>query len=87
MVRFDVLDGARLDTCRKDWHHPGESTPSVRRFAAPRDGHVTVSGRVFKLHLDGDGVRASIWHNERELWQAEIDGKDAQGATRASTWT
>ena len=63
----------------KDWHHPGENTPSVRRFTAPRDGRLTVTGRVFKLHLDGDGIRASIRHNEREVWQAEIDGKDDQG--------
>jgi hypothetical protein len=63
----------------RDWHHPGENTPSVRRFTAPRDGRLTVSGRVFKLHLDGDGVRASIRHNEREVWQAELEGKDDQG--------
>ena len=63
----------------KDWHHPGENTPSVRRFTAPRDGRVTVTGRVFKLHLDGDGIRASIRHNERDVWQAEIDGKDDKG--------
>ena len=63
----------------KDWHHPGENTPSVRRFTAPRDGRLTVTGRVFKLHLDGDGIRASIRHNEREVWQVEIDGKDDQG--------
>ena len=63
----------------KDWHHPGENTPSVRRFTAPRGGRVTVTGRVFKLHLDGDGIRASIRHNDREIWQAEIEGKDNQG--------
>ncbi len=63
----------------KDWHHPGEDTPSVRRFDAPRDGQVTLRGRVFKLHLDGDGIRASIWHGGREIWMAEIDGRDAQG--------
>jgi hypothetical protein len=63
----------------KNWHHPGENTPSVRRFTAPRDGRVTVTGRVFKLHLDGDGIRASIRHQEREVWQAEIDGKDDKG--------
>jgi hypothetical protein len=35
----------------KDWHHPGQNTPSVRRFTAPRDGRVTVTGRVFKPDL------------------------------------
>ncbi len=63
----------------KDWQHPGENTPSVRRFTTPRDGRVAVSGRVFKLHLDGDGIRACILHNERQVWLAEIDGKDARG--------
>jgi hypothetical protein len=63
----------------KDWHHPGEQTPSVRCFRLPRDGQVTVTGRVYKLHLDGDGVRLSIRHGEREVWKAEIDGKDDKG--------
>jgi len=64
----------------KDWHHPGRNTPSVRRFAVPRDGRVRITGRVFKRHLDGDGIVAIIRHNEREVWRAEIDGKDAHGA-------
>ena len=67
----------------KDWQHPGESTPSVRRFEAPRAGRVAITGRVFKLHLAGDGIRASIRHNEREIWNVEIGGKDAQGVELA----
>jgi len=63
----------------KDWHHPGENTPSVRRFAAPRDGRVTIGGRVRKAHLDGDGVRVWIAHGAKTVWQAELDGKDARG--------
>jgi hypothetical protein len=63
----------------KDWQHPGESTPSVRRFLAPRAGRVTIEGRVFKRHLAGDGIRASIRHNDREVWRVELAGKDDQG--------
>ena len=63
----------------KDWHHPGQNTPSVRRFVAPRDGSITVTGRVFKLHQNGDGIRAIIRHNDNDVWQTEIDGKDGQG--------
>jgi len=63
----------------KDWHHPGENTPSVRRFTAPDHGRVTITGRVYKLHTDGDGVRLSIRHGARTVWQAEIDGRDAEG--------
>ena len=61
------------------WHHPGELTPSIRRFAVPRDGKVTITGPVFKLHLSGDGIRATIQHNDRVAWSAEIEGKDAEG--------
>jgi len=63
----------------KNWHHPGENTPSVRRFTAPRDGRVKITGRVFKLHADGDGVRLSIRHRGETVWQAEIEGKDEEG--------
>ena len=62
-----------------DWHHPGEDTPSVRRFTAPADGKVTIGGRVYKAHLDGDGVRVLVRHNAQTVWQAEIEGKDDKG--------
>jgi hypothetical protein len=61
------------------WHHPGELSPSIRRFAVPSDGQVTISGRVFKLHLSGDGIRAAIRHNDCEIWSAEIEGNDDEG--------
>jgi hypothetical protein len=67
----------------RDWHHPGEGTPSVRRFVCPADGKVTVEGRVFKRHLDGDGIRAAIRHNGREVWRVEIDGADDKGKEHA----
>lgn len=63
----------------KDWHHPGEATPSVRRYACPQDGTVTISGRVFKRHLAGDGVVARILHGDREIWKAQIAGADSDG--------
>lgn len=63
----------------RDWHHPGQSTASVRTFQAPQAGRVAVSGRVFKRHLSGDGILAAIRHNDRELWSVEIDGQDSQG--------
>ena len=66
----------------KDWHHPGIDTPSVRCFRVPRDGQVTVTGRVYKADTNGgggDGVRVSIRHNARTVWKAEIDGNDTRG--------
>jgi hypothetical protein len=72
--------GAEWTRVGKDWQHPGENTPSVRRFVAPRDGRVRVTGRVCKLHLDGDGIRATILHGEKQVWQAELEGKDSTGA-------
>jgi hypothetical protein len=71
--------GSQWTRVGKDWQHPDVETPSVRRFCVPRDGRVNISGRVFKLHLEGDGIRASILHNEREVWKAEIEGKDSKG--------
>jgi hypothetical protein len=69
----------------KDWQHPGQGTASVRCFVVSRDGEVTVSGRVFKLHLSGDGIRAVIRHNDRDVWTAEIDGDDGMGVTHDLT--
>ncbi len=47
----------------KDWHHPGENTPSVRRFIAPRDGRITI--REFKR---GHEILQSLgrWENYTE---------------------
>ena len=70
----------------RNWHHPGNNTPSVRCFVAPRDGHVTVSGRVFKADTNnggGDGIRAFIRRNGGEVWQGQIDGGDTEGVTHA----
>jgi len=72
-------EGTEWTRVGKDWQHPGQTTPSIRRFNAPRDGQVTIMGRAFKLHLGGDGVRVSIRHNDREVWSAEIAGEDDKG--------
>ncbi len=63
----------------KDWMHPGNKYDVARVFVAPADGPVTVSGTVKKMHLDGDGVRVSVWHNEDKVWSAELAGKDGAG--------
>ena len=64
----------------KDWHHPGENNPSVRRFQCPRDGKIIIEGRVFKLHLSGDGIRAAIRHNGDKIWETELEGNDERGS-------
>lgn len=64
----------------KDWHHPGTNTPSVRRWTAPADGRIRISGRVAKADLKGgDGVRVMIRHGEKTVWKSEIDAKDGKG--------
>jgi hypothetical protein len=67
--------------CRvgKNWQHPGEKLPSVRRFTAPKGGTVTISGNVRKAHLAGDGIRAIILHGTKEIWRAELAGTDNKG--------
>lgn len=64
----------------KDWQHSGEKTSSVRLFTVPRDGKVLLSGSVYKADINGgDGVRVSIRHNARILWEQDIEATDAQG--------
>ena len=63
----------------KDWHHPGDRASSVRRFLVPADGSLTVTGRVRKAHLAGDGVRVAILHNGQRVWQHELAGDDGEG--------
>ena len=74
----------------RDWHHPGVDTASVRRFTVPRDGQVSVSGRVYKADVNrggGDGVRLSIRQGRRTVWKAEIDGNDGKGVEPRLTLT
>ncbi|WP_165226693.1 PD40 domain-containing protein [Aquisphaera insulae] len=69
----------------KDWQHPGLQTPSVRAFVTPHAGRVRISGRAYKAHLDGDGVRLAVRHGDRTVWHAEIEGKDGKGVEPALT--
>ena len=74
----------------RDWHHPGVDTASVRRFTAPRDGQVSVTGRVYKADVNrggGDGVRLSIRQGRRTVWKAEINGNDGKGVEPRLTLT
>ena len=64
----------------KDWHHPGPNLPTVRAFECPRDGEISVTGRVFKSHVHkNNGVAVAIRHNLKLLWSAEIKGDDGKG--------
>lgn len=63
----------------KDWHHPGERTPSIRKFICPEDGQVAITGAVRKAHLDGDGVQVMILLGNKTIWQAELEGRDGRG--------
>jgi len=63
----------------KNWMHPGNNSDVARTFVAPLDGRISVSGTVKKLHLDGDGVKVVISHQDKVLWTAELDGKDSVG--------
>jgi len=67
--------------CRvgKNWHHPGDKLPSVRRFNCPKAGPLTITGRVFAMHKGGDGTVALIKHNDQYIWREAIGGSDDQG--------
>ncbi len=64
----------------KDWHHSGTNTSSVRRFVIPRDGQISVRGRIYKADTNGgDGVRLEIRVGGQTKWTAEIEGDDRVG--------
>ena len=64
----------------RDWHHSGERTSSIRRFAAPRAGRVQIAGRIYKADPNGgDGVHLEIRHGDKIVWQADIDAADQTG--------
>ena len=46
---------------------------------------MTITGRVCKLHRAGEGVRAAILLNKKELWSAEIEGSDGAGREHSLT--
>lgn len=72
--------GSEWTRVGKNWQHPGQETPSVRRLTLPKEGKVTITGRVRKADTGGgDGVRAMIRHGSREVWKAEINGNDDKG--------
>ncbi|HUS36432.1 MAG TPA: hypothetical protein VM680_13860, partial [Verrucomicrobiae bacterium] len=61
--------------------HPGEKMAVVRRWTAPRDGEIAISGRVGHDADAGDGVRARIvQNNEKELGQWKV--KKSKEATK-----
>lgn len=66
----------------RNWQHPGNATPSVRTFRAPRDGRVRISGNVRKGDTNnggGDGVHVSIRHNATCVWEHTLAGGDDIG--------
>lgn len=78
--------GSEWTRVGKNWQHPGQDTPSVRCLTLPKDGKVTIAGRVRKADTaGGDGVRAIIRHGNREVWKAEINGADGEGVETGVT--
>ncbi|MGF7036582.1 subtilisin family serine protease/N-acetylneuraminic acid mutarotase [Paenibacillus mucilaginosus] len=60
----------------KDGLHP-EGTDAVRKWVAPTDGRVQITGRVFKGSLTGgDGVQVRILKNTVKIWPAGAEWQD-----------
>lgn len=53
----------------KEMIHPGNSIDTVRKWVAPQDGFVAIRGRLSDSNPMGDGVIASVFHNDRLLWK------------------
>ena len=72
--------GSEWTRVGKNWQHPGQETPSVRCLTLPKEGKVSITGRVRKADTGGgDGVRAIIRLGNQEVWKAEIGGNDDKG--------
>ena len=54
---------------RENGHTPRDpSLAVVRRFTAPFDGEVLISGQVGHRSKEGDGVRVTIWVGGHKVW-------------------
>ncbi|MCO8123019.1 PSD1 and planctomycete cytochrome C domain-containing protein [Stieleria sp. TO1_6] len=49
--------------------HPGPRHAVVRRWTAPADGRVTISGMVGHRNEQGDGVELAIWVGGERVWR------------------
>ena len=49
--------------------HPGSKYSVVRRWTAPADGRLTLSGQVGHTNPNGDGIELAIWVGERRIWK------------------
>jgi hypothetical protein len=61
--------------------HPGEKVAVVRRWTAPRDGEITINGRIGHDSDAGDGVRARVVQNNEKqlgLWKAKKSKEDTK---------
>ena len=58
----------------------------MRCLTLPKDGKVTITGRVRKADTSGgDGVLAIIRLGNREVWKAELNGNDGKGVEASTT--
>ncbi|MEV0387957.1 SpvB/TcaC N-terminal domain-containing protein [Nonomuraea sp. NPDC050643] len=84
----DLLPDYAADRARREQSFPLVDT--VRRWTAPFDGTVAVTGPVTLAEVEGDlpafadpdGVRVAVQHENTELWSARItdhDGHTPQG--------
>ena len=73
--------GVEWSIVGKNWQHPGNKTPSVRRFNVQEDGRILLTGNAAKFHLDknSDGVTVWIRHNDKDLLKRDLAGDDSKG--------
>ena len=68
--------------------HPGSENPVARVWEAPAAGTIWISGEVSKRGMEnGDGIDASIRHNDTVLWQAHVAPGAAASPTGVSNLT
>ena len=61
------------------WMHPDVGCDPALTWVSPEDGQITISGRYGENDPGGgDGVIASIFHNDQEIWSQTIENGDTE---------
>jgi hypothetical protein len=50
-----------------EWLKPG-TNEAIRTWTAPRNGFISIRGKIQKIEAGGDGVLAKVLKNDTELW-------------------
>lgn len=77
LATYDSTEERWKETTEYPWvsadaQHPENTYDSVRKWVAPGNGTIDISGSVHKGNNIGDGIVATIKKNDTQLWSAHV---------------